>query len=170
MVSAGNRIYASDVNAVAPATYTKAALQARASTIVVADDAELLNIPLAVGTYHIKLTGFFSVFTTTTQKLKTQWGFTGTWNNPVRACLGPAQTNVGGGNAVTVMNAAGIVANGDAVYSVVNAVAYSVFYEEAYNVVVTVAGNLSLKWAQFASSANVTNVADGTTFSVRKVA
>lgn len=170
MVSAGNRIYASDINAVSPAVYTKAALQARVSTIVVADDAELVNIPLAVGTYHIRLTGFFSVFTTTTQKLKTQWGFTGTWNNPARACIGPAQTNVGGGTAVTVMNAAGVPTNADAVYSVVNAVAYSCFQEEAFNVVVTVAGNLSLKWAQFASSVNPTNVADGTTFQVRKVA
>jgi hypothetical protein len=170
MVAAGDRIYASDFNNLPPKTYTKAALQARVSTTVVADDAELAGIPLAVGTYHILLTGFFSVFTTTTQKLKTQWGFTGTWNNPARACIGPAQANVAGGNAVTVMNTAGVATNGDAVYSVVNAVAYSVFQEEAFNVVVTVAGNLSLKWAQFASSANATNVADGTTFMVRKVA
>ena len=57
----------------------------------------------------------------------------------------------------------------DAVYSVANEVTFTGFREWTMNCVVTVAGNLSLQWAQNSSSANVTRVEGNTAFRVRQI-
>jgi hypothetical protein len=153
-----------------PATYVKPAFTSRASTTTYADDPDLQGIALAVGTYEIELMLFYAVYSGTTQKIKTQWGFTGTWNNPDRGTLGPGAGNIASSDDAASVNARAYAANVDNIYNQLNAVNFGVGRELSRNVQVTVAGNLSLKWAQQTSSANVTRVEAGTCFNIRKIA
>lgn len=172
-VFAGDPILASDLNgviALLPATYTKGSVTSRNTTTTLADDPELAGIPLAVGTYDIELIGFFTLATVNTQKLKTRWGFTGTWNNADRMIIGPGSAQVAAPANATEVNVAGSQASGqDAIYDAVVTVIYTGFREVTRNVIVTVAGNLSLQWAQSVSNAGATNVQAGTAFVVRKI-
>ena len=172
-VFAGDPINASDVNGIVdllPVTYTKASSTGRNTTTTYAADPELTGIALAVGIYEIELVAFFTLATTNTQKIKTRWIFSGTWNTPIRACIGPANANVGAPNAVTDATMGGFVADSqDAIYDTSTSGSYSVFREVARNVTVTVAGTLALHWAQSVSSANNTNLQSGTSFVIRKI-
>ncbi|HEY9465265.1 MAG TPA: hypothetical protein VIR54_19360 [Vicinamibacterales bacterium] len=164
-----------DFLALTPQVYTKASTTDRnsggtGSTYTI--DPELAGIPLDVGTYDIELIGFFTV-ASTTPKLKTQWRFTGTWNTPIRNCIGPATDNVDVTNSASDMTVRGVVA--DSQDSVYNSAAtgtdasYVSFREIALNVTVTVAGTMGLYWAQSASNASSTSLKAGTSFRVRKL-
>lgn len=168
MVAGGDIILASDINA-QPLTFTKLANTARLSTVTLADDPELASIPLAVGTYEIELCLFFTLTTTNTQKIKTRWGFTGTWNNQVRGVLGPGVNQVAAPNSVTEAQMAAYQSSGqDAVYDIAAGGTYGFARETASGVVVTVAGSLSLQWAQAVSTANNTTVQAGTSLKIRR--
>jgi hypothetical protein len=148
----------------------KPAVSARSSTTTFADDDDLKLIPLAIGQYEIELVGFWTQSTTNTQKIKTRWVFSGTWNSPIRSCFGPGATNTATTNAVTPLTVSGYVSDSSQpVYSSDNLTSYSTFLEKARNVTVTVAGNLSMQWAQNASSGNATNLQAGTSFTVRRI-
>lgn len=152
-----------------PQTFIKAAPTARTSTTTLTDDPELSGIPLSVGTWEVELIGFWTQTTTTTQKLKTQWGFTGTWASANRSCIGPGGTQTGTPSTVSDATFSAYVTDSqDALYSTGSTAAYSTFRENA-RVVVTGAGNLSLKWAQQASSANATTMQGSSSFTVRKI-
>jgi hypothetical protein len=152
---------------------TKSAATSRSNTTTYADDPHLANIALAIGTYEVELIGYFTLATTTAQKIKTQWAFTGTWNGSTaaRACIGPGSAQVAGPTAVTDMFLQGLHANGqDAVYDAAAGTgSYTSFRELCGNVNVTVAGNLSIQWAQSALSANNTNLQEGSYVRVRKL-
>lgn len=148
--------------------YIKPSDEARNTTTTYADDTDLQGIALAVGNYHITLCGEFILSTTTTQTLKTTWGFSGTWNTPERQITGPGSTNTAATNVADTMNTRVQTTAQDAIYGCSASSNISNFREDAINVVVTVAGNLSLKWAQSASSANNTTVKANTTFIVRR--
>lgn len=173
VVFGGDTVFAADFNAMLktlPRTYYKASATSRNTTVTYTDDPELLSIPLEVGSYEIELIGFWTQATTTTQKIKTMWKFTGTWNSPIRNCMGAAAAQTGAPNAVTDVTMSGFVADTqDAVYNTSISSSYSVFREIVLNAVVTVAGNLSLQWAQSVSSGNNTNLQLGTGFRIRKL-
>lgn len=173
-VFAGDPIYASDINdiiATIPLTYTKSAVESRNTTTTLADDTHLVSIPLEIGTYDIELVMFYTLSTTTTQKIKTRWAFTGTWASTTRACIGPGSANTAAPNDAAEVTLRGYVSDTqDAIYDSSTSGAYSVVREVAKGVVVTVAGNLSLQWAQNASSANNTNVQAGSAFTTIKTA
>lgn len=162
-----------DLLALTPVVYTKAATTDRNSggtgtTYTI--DPELQGISLDVGTYDIELIGFFTLATTNTQKIKTQWRFTGTWNTPIRNCIGPGSAQVGNPNAITDATMQGYVVDSqDATYDTSTSASYSTFREIALNVTVTVAGTMGLYWAQVAASANNTSLKAGTSFRVRKL-
>jgi hypothetical protein len=172
-VFAGDVISAADINgiiALVPQTYTKSASTSRISTTTYADDPHLASIPLAIGTYEIELVGFFTLTTTATQKIKTQWKFTGTWNTPIRACYGPGFAQVAGPASCTESNfSASVADSGDAIYDVSAGGTFCNFLEKARNVTVSVAGNLSLSWAPQANVANNTTLQVGTSFTIRKL-
>lgn len=169
-VYAGDVINASDVNNATPTVYAKSASLSRNTTTTYADDNELAGIALAVGTYEIDLLGYFTLSTTSTQKIKTNWAFSGTWNNPVRACFGPGSAQTADRANVTESQVGGYTATGqDAIYDTSTSSGYSCFREISRVVTVTVAGNLSLQWAQSASSGNNTTLQAGTCFSIRKL-
>ncbi len=154
-----------------PVTYTKSASTARNTTTTLADDPELQGIALAVGTYEIELLLFYTQTTTNTQDLKTRWAFSGTWNNSDRVISGISTASTASANATTEVNMAGTQASGqDAIYGGPATVIYNSAREISRNVVLTVAGNLSLQWAQNASSGNNTTVHGGTCFNIRKIA
>ena len=152
-----------------PKYYVKPSAESRNTTTTLADDTDLASIALAVGTYEIELLGFFHLTTTTTQKIKTQWAFSGTWNAPVRHIIGPGSAQTAATTDATETNVRASQTSVDATYDCAVSTAFSCFREWTCNAVVTVAGNLSLKWAQSASSANNTTLDPGTTFRVRQI-
>jgi hypothetical protein len=170
-IEVGDLVTADLLDSMLVKTYTKASTTARNTTTTYADDPELLNISLGVGTWDIELTLFFLLATTSTQKLKTNWAFTGTWNNPIRLVVGPGTAQTGVIGTVTDMNLGGYTCTGqDAIYDRDTGAGFIGVREVVRNAVVTVAGNLSLQWAQSASSANNTSVCAGTSFVTRQCA
>lgn len=170
-IAAGQRITGSLLRSMLPQTYVKTAATPRSSTTTYEDDPELAGIPLAVGSYVIELIGFFTLTTTNTQKLKTRWAFTGSWNSPLRACVGPGFAQTAGPAAVTESTFSAYQTDGsDAIYDQAAGGTFGVFRETCLNVVVSAAGNLSLQWAQAASSGNNTTLQFGSGFTIRRVA
>jgi hypothetical protein len=142
----------------------------RNTTTTLANDPDLAGIALEVGTYDIECLIFFTT-AATTPKLKTQWGFTGTWNSSTRLCHGPGNTNVGTADVVTPSTFRGYTTDAqEAVYGAAASGAYAAVLETVRGLVVTVAGNLSLKWAQSVSSASATVIQPGSGFKVIKIA
>lgn len=139
--------------------YVKANSTDRTTTAVVANDPDLAGIPLGVGTWHIRFKLMWAV-ATATPDFKTQWAFTGTWNTPARMCVGPAISNAAIPTAITVWKTAAVGVATDSTYgggggSVSQ---YYITEEEAFDITVTVAGDLALAWAQNTSSADITRL------------
>lgn len=169
-LAVGDLVTADLLQSMVPKYYIKPSAENRNTTTALADDSDLQGIPLAVGTWEIELLGFFTLTTTTAQALKTRWAFTGTWNNPDRNVIGPGSDNVAASDKSTTVNVRGAQAAGqDAVYQTSATTVFSNFREWTANCVVTVAGNLSLQWAQFSSSGNNTSMQGNTTFRVRQI-
>lgn len=171
-VFGGDTIYAADLNALEallPKTTTKAIATDRTNNTMTADP-ELTGIALAVGTYEIDLVLMFTLPGAVTPKLRTQWGFSGTWNTPNRACFGPGASAVAGRSDAETVQVGAYGSGTDAVYSASVSAGFSSVREVSRLVVVTVAGNLSLVWAQNVTNASATSVKPGTSFTVRKIA
>jgi hypothetical protein len=147
--------------ALTPRAKRKLASEDRTSTATVADDTHLQDITLAAGDYVIKIVGYFNLTATTTQKFKTQWGFTGTWAPEVRACFGPGQAATSDRQNVAEVQLGAFGVTQDAVYSCATSSGWTSFKEYAF-VSVTVAGDFSFKWSQATSSANATSLKIGT--------
>lgn len=169
-VGAGEEFTDDILTAMIPDIYVKTSTTDATSDTTLSDDPDLAGIPLDIGSWHIRLMLFFTTPTTNTQKLKTRWAFTGTWNNPVRFCIGPGSGNTAASTDITAVTMRGVAAGTDVVYGAAASTAFNVVTEECFDVDVTVAGNLSLQWAQNASSANVTSVKLGSAFQVRQIA
>lgn len=175
-VYGGDIIYASDLNGIEdrlPVTYVKTTTKAVTSSTTLADDNELINIPLGIGTFTVELI-LYLTFAAASVGIKTRWAFSGTWNgaSAFRSCFGPGSTNTSTSNtAVTPSTISAFTLDSqDAIYSAGNISAYTTAREYAANVVVTVAGNLKLTWAQNASSASAVNVRQNSQFTVTQLA
>lgn len=168
----GDIIYAADINGVVaslPQVFTKTGATARQSTTTLTADPDLSGITLGVGVYDIELILFWTC-ANTTPKLKTRWGFSGTITNTLRLCHGPGSSQTGGPEAVSdaTMRAYALTSQ-DAVYSTSTSSAYSAVLESAFGVEVTVAGDLSLNWAQNVSTAANVTVQPDSCFRIRKI-
>lgn len=151
-------------------SYVKAA-STNSINNTLANDAELTGIALSAGTYHIRLLMLVNNGGSATPDVKTQWAFSGTWNNPVRLCIGPSSSNTGNGDTITPMKMVGNAANANANYGLASSTAWTVITEESLNVEVTIAGNLSLQWSQLTTDAvNATVMRPGTAFQIRQIA
>lgn len=168
-LTAGQRLTAAVLQEMIPDKIVKAAATDRTSTTTLADDPELQGLALAAGTYEIHVM-IFAASASATPDIKTTWEFTGTWTTPVRALDGPGTTATGGATANTDWRADGQAANSSAAYSLAATSDYSVIHEEAHDVVVTVAGDFSLQWAQQTSDGTATSVKAGSYISARRVA
>lgn len=170
---AGLRLTATLLGATVPIMAVKGSATARTSTTTLADDPDLSGIALAVGTYEIEFVGNWTQLTTNTQKIKTRWGFTGTWNGSAapRSCIGAGSAQTGGTTAVTDMTLQAVSLSGnDVVYDQAAGTSYGCFRETCGNVVVSSAGNFSIQWAQNASSANATNLQEGSYVRIIQIA
>lgn len=133
-------------------------------------DAELSGITLDVGTYHVRLAALCNNAGSATPDIKTTWTFSGTWNNPNRLCIGPASTNTGSWDATTPLKIGGVAAGTASIYGLPASAAWHAFFEEAFDVTVTVAGDLALSWAQNTTdAANVTNLRPGSAFVIKQL-
>ncbi|MBW8792159.1 MAG: hypothetical protein JF597_00710 [Streptomyces sp.] len=140
------------------------------TTTTMSDDPDLQGIALGVGTWSVDMLIFANTVTTSTQKIRTQWSFTGTWNTPIRACIGPGSANSGLRDAITPSQFDGVPSNTDCTYGFAASSGYSVVLERCDLVVVTVAGALAFKWGQSVFSANATSVKAGSSVRVRQIA
>lgn len=169
-LAVGDLVTADLLQSMVPKYYIKPSGESRNTTTTLADDSDLQGIALGVGTWEIELLLFYTQSTTNTQDLKTRWAFTGTWNNPDRNIMGIGNSSTASANVSTEVNMAGSQAAGqDAIYGGPASSVFNSAREWTANCVVTVAGNLSLQWAQNASSANNTTVQGNTAFRVRQI-
>jgi hypothetical protein len=169
-IEVGDPVTADLLSSMTVKTYTKTSSTARNTTTTHAADPELTGIPLEVGTHRIELLMYWTQTTTLTQDIKTRWSFTGTWSNPVRACIGGGRNATGDPFQVdTTTMSAHRLDDQDAIYSQNFGGNYGCVREVAMDVVVTVAGTMSLTWAQNASSGNNTTVHASSGFETRRV-
>lgn len=153
-----------------PNIIVKAADQTILNSTTLTNDSELANIPLAVGTHYVKLY-LMTTNAAATADIKTQWAFSGTWSAPLRMCRGPASSNTATADSVTPFRLSGIATNANATYGLGAGGAPAVIEEVTYSAVVTVAGNLTLQWAQNTiDAANGTVVKLGSAFETRQIA
>jgi hypothetical protein len=158
-----------------PRYVVKANATARNTTAAVAADSGtgqvLAGIPLEVGTYEIELVALFTT-AATAAGFQTRWAFSGTVNGTAsyRACVGPAD----GGTVITANTLGNYVTvqltGQSANYFRDTGAAYGAVREIAANVQVTVAGNLSLNWAQAVSNGSNTTLREGSYFKITRYA
>ncbi len=150
-VFGGNVMYAADHNELAymmTRTYTKGTSEDRSATTTYSNDAELSNIPLEVGSFEIVVHLFWTQLISNTQKIKVQWGFTGTWSTVTRFLIGAGSAQTGAPNAVTEVQLGGANSDtGDAIYDQALGSSFG-YIEEKANVTVTVAGAFAVKWVR----------------------
>lgn len=171
-VFGGDIVYAADLNAVIASlgwSVYKDTLTARNTTTTLTADDGLAGITLPLGVYDIDLHLFYTV-ASTTPKLKTRWGFTGTIDNRTRLVHGTGSANVGAPDAVTDATFRGYtMSTQDAIYNSSTSAAYTGVIESVTGARVTVAGDLSLDWAQQTSNGSNVTVQPGTAFRIRRV-
>lgn len=169
VLAIGDLVTADLLQSLVPKYYTKPSNESRSSTITLSADSDLQGIALDVGTYEIEFNGQFFTTTGGTQAIKTQWGFSGTWNSPVRCIAGPGLNNTAATTSADTYNTRGQGTSSDAVYQASATSAFTNFREYVANAIITVAGNLSIQWAQNSSSVNATQMAAGSTVRVRRI-
>ncbi|MET0916726.1 MAG: hypothetical protein ABWY81_11070 [Jiangellaceae bacterium] len=167
-IEIGDPVSATLLDSMLPKTYTKQAAESRNTTAVLAADGELINIPLLVGTYEIELIILWSQVTAA-PGLRTQWGFTGTYGAPVRHIIGPGATDAAPASDAATVNLGGVSVSAPVVYRSGSTGAFCCVQEKSRAIGVTVAGNLSLTWAQQTSNPNNTTVQPGTSFKVTRL-
>jgi hypothetical protein len=163
-MAAGDPVFGSDFDAVLSAVgirKVKDSSQIRTSTTTLLDDGEINGIELTPGRYHVK-----SIWTmyggTAGIPIVTRWGFTGTWNNPLRIVRGPTAANTTAANANPPQQRTAVAAGSDVTYGLGTSAFYQVAYEESMQVSVTATGMFSLMWRPNSSSANSGGVNQGT--------
>lgn len=134
-----------------------------------ADDPDLGGLLLGIGTWEVKAMLLMSCLAAATN-VKTRWSFTGTWNTPTRACTGPGIGNTAAPTAITPSKMTGHSVGGDATYGMAAGASYNVIYEECSTVVVTVAGNLAIQWAQNTANAAAARMQPGSYVQFIKIA
>lgn len=167
-VLAGQIILADDHNALIPKTAAKASATSRASTTVLTADPHLV-LSLPVGTFDLRGNLLIASAADAAGDFSHRWSWTGT------------MTVTMGGIGPTNLLASGATSDADFVRqlpdsaspSAVSSYGASNFGVNAaidVRVVVTVAGNLTLEWAQLASNANATTLEAGSWITAYPVA
>lgn len=168
-IEIGDPVSATLLDSMLPKTYTKLASESKNTLAVPSNDAELINIPLEVGTYDIELILFWTQ-ATTAPGLSTRWGFTGTVGAPVRNIVGQGAVDLTTQpNVAATVNVGGVSISSSAEYHSASTGAFVCVREQTRAFSVTVAGNLSLQWAQQVSNGNNTTVQPGTSFKVTRI-
>jgi hypothetical protein len=146
-------------------TRSKSATTSRNSTTTFADDPHLV-VPLSVGTWAVD--GYISAWATTSGAggFKSTLAFSGTSTSASTIAFGQLNSTFASASAATL----GINYITAATLRTGTGVAPADWLRYTGTITVSVAGNLSLQWAQEASNANNTNVGIGSYLSCTKVA
>lgn len=155
--------------AMVPDITVKPAGTDRTSTSML-NDPDLAGIALGVGTWEVEFGIQAATPTSNTQKIRTQWSFTGTWSNPLRFCIGPGQTNTAVRTDITPAQFNTSATTTDQIYGMAASSNPVAILEWSKLVVVTAAGTLALVWGQNSFSANATSVKAGSYCMVRQIA
>jgi hypothetical protein len=152
-----------------PAEYYKGSQTLRISTVTLADDPDLSNIPLDPGYYSIKVLLMHST-ASAAAKLKTRWAFTGSWTSPIRSCHGPGVANTAAADALNLVTMKGIDAGADAIYdTAVISSPGAAIEEKAFRVEILASGVFSVQWAQGVNTASNIAVNAGSVVEIAKV-
>lgn len=155
-----------------PNIVTKAATTSITSNITLANDSELVNIALEIGTWEIEAMYWYTCVATGAGNLKAGWLFSGTLSGtPNRMCVGQGAGGTAAPTAVTNMNMSAVAYNTAVTYGGNNtAIPFHSALETASLFVVTAAGNLSVQFAQGTSNATPTVVQAGSRVKCRRIA
>lgn len=168
VITAGERITADLLTSMISDYTVKQSSETRVSTTTLAADSELTGVSLSVGRWEVVVTGCMQGGTSGIA-IKTQWAFSGTWNNPIRFCDGPTSSNTVAGGSAFSRQWTGYLTNANCIYGLATGAAYTGFREESGLIQVTVAGLMSLNWAQNVSNANGSTITQGTKIIARKI-
>lgn len=136
---------------------TKAAGTGITSDATINDDPELSGVSLAVGVYHVEIELLAQTAAgTATIDLDVAWEFSGTASG-TRMCRGPAASATNRADTNVTRIGAGLTS--EVTYGLASTA--TACLEESCIMTVTVAGVLDIKWAQNASTAELTTVAAG---------
>lgn len=171
VIGVGDFVTADLLTSMLPSQVSKLNTTSRASTTTYTADPDLSAITLGIGTYEIEFFLLISFTGGTGQRMKTTWGFSGSWNNPVRGCIGPsgAAATPASRDAATEVNFNGALANADSLYQATNNALPLIVRESSSNVTVSTQGDLSLQWAQVTSSVNAAVVQVGSYVRIRQI-
>lgn len=166
-----------DVNAAnlandVPNIVVKASTNSIVSNVTLANDGELVNIALEIGTWEIDLEVLASSLAGAgLANVKTAWAFTGTLTGtPNRTCIGPAGSSVAAPTALTVIQMQAGAWNASNTYGLGSTAVNAVIKETCRNFVVATAGNFSIQFAQGTSAVTATIIAVGTNVKCRRIA
>lgn len=166
----GTDVSAQNLAYMVPNIVIKQSTTTRSGTTTLADDPELSGLALSVGQWWVKFHLYVSCSTSATPDIKTQWAFTGTAAATVRMLKGPGSTNTSAQDQLPSVRMGAAASNANAVYGLNASTGFSYVEEESFSLIVTVAGNLSLQWAQNTSDASNTNVHAQSVVQYRQVA
>lgn len=170
----GTDVNASNLANGIPNIVTKASANTITSNTTLANDAELQNIALGVGTWEIEVQLWVTgAIAATFGDVKTAWAFTtGTLTGtPNRAVIGAAATDTAVPGLITPINLSVVAYNTAVPYAVRSAaLPFELIREEATSFVVATAGNLAIQVAQSVSSATSTVIQPGSRVKCRQIA
>lgn len=168
-ITAGQKATADLLRAMVPDVIYKTAATDRASTTVLADDPDLTYQVEANATYHVRFSLWFAALSAA--DVVTDWtvpvGVTGN-----RSVLGPGST-VADANADNVAMRCGVHGYGtDVTYSGVRNSGSLHFgvVEESIVQVSTTSGTIAIRWAQGTTNVTATQLAIGSSMTIRRIA
>lgn len=165
--AAGRRITSTLWNQLSPDIYVKEVPGEALSRVTYEADSELQGISLGVGEWSVSCLFYFTGDAAGGADVKTRWAFTGSWNNPIRACRGPELSSESPNT--TLLKTNGTASSTGAIYGLANTTVYAVATEQCDNVIVTTAGLLSIEWAQNVSSSTPSIMRAGSSVKVRQI-
>lgn len=155
-----------------PNIVTKVSTNTITSNTTLANDSELTNISLAVGTWEIEVLIWVTGAAAGAGNLKTAWNFaTGTLTGtPNRDCDGPSATSTAAPTAlVSLQKQAGTYSSANT-YGLGSTTVIHKIMESCPNFVVATVGTLSIQFAQGTSTATSTVIQPGTRVKCRQIA
>jgi hypothetical protein len=166
----GTDLSATNLAYMLPDIKTKVAANTITSNATLANDAELQNIALEVGTWEIEFELWVSGNgTVTTGGFKDVWTFSGTLTGtPNKSVHGPASTNAVLANGAVSLQSQIIQYNSNGQFGLLTGAPYLI-REVCPNFVVATAGNLALQVAQGVSNATSTVIQIGSRCKSRRI-
>lgn len=151
-------------------TYNKDASETVRGATTVASDAELVTIPLVASAEYEVFMGLNLTGGSGGIGIKTQWTYTGTWNDPIRRVDGPTSANTVVPSGTMLIQHATYRAASNCTYGLSTSSSFTTVWEESKKVVTTTAGNMALAWGPNTAGATSGGVMLDSWVTVRRIA